>query len=67
MKNSEFITQLCEILKDDFFLCDMIYQEELFEMQDQLANLICQAANDGLPMAKQMIKNFPRTFKIEKL
>ena len=67
MKNSEFITQLCEILKDDFFLCDRIYQEELFKMQDQLAELICKAANDGLPMAKQMIINLPRTFKTEKL
>lgn len=67
MKNSEFITQLCEILKDDFFLCDMIYQEELFEMQDQLTQLICKGANDGLPMAKQMAKNFPKVFKTEKV
>ena len=66
MKSSDFITQFCAILKDDFFLCDMIYQEELFDMQDQIANLICQGANDGLPIAKQMAKQFPRTFNITK-
>ena len=66
MKNSEFVTQLCKILGDDFFLCDMIYQEELFEKQEKLAQLICKGANDGLPMAKQMVKNFPQTFSISK-
>jgi hypothetical protein len=28
--NRQFIIKLAKALGDDFFLCDMIYQEELF-------------------------------------
>jgi hypothetical protein len=64
MNQSEFITKFCEILGDDFFLSDMIFQEELFEKQDALAQLICKAANENLLIAKQMTKGFSNTFKI---
>jgi hypothetical protein len=67
MTNGIFITKLTEILGDDFFLNDMIWQEELFEKQDKLAKLICDAANSGNYLADIMVKNLPNTFHTEKL
>lgn len=67
MTNTQFIDALCKILGDDFFLADMIYQEELFEKQDALAKLICDGANSGLPLAKRMVKKFPLIFKTEEV
>ena len=40
--NIEFITKFTELLGDDFFLSDMIHQEELFEKQDAIAKLLCK-------------------------
>ncbi len=63
MTQTKFIEQLCEIIGEDFFLCDMIWQEELFEKQDKLAQLICKGANSNLAIAKKMVKKFPRVFQ----
>tara|TARA_R110002124_G_scaffold3301_1_gene22492 strand:+ start:260 stop:469 length:210 start_codon:yes stop_codon:yes gene_type:complete len=60
--NVEFIDELCDILGDNFFLCDRIDQDELFEMQDKLANLIARGANLNLGLATYMAKKFPETF-----
>ena len=47
-KNVEFIEEFIEILGgDNFFLCDLIDKEELFTMQGELAQLICDNANNG--------------------
>ena len=67
MTNTQFINSLCKILGEDFFLSDMIWQEELFEKQEKLAKLICEGANAGLPLANTMVKNFPRVFQIEEV
>ena len=65
-KNVEFIDQLCELMGGDkFFLCDQYCQDDLFEMQDNIANLIAENANDGLGLAKYMVNKFPSTFKTE--
>jgi len=62
-KNIEFIDKLCELMGgDNFFLGDQYGQEELFEMQDSIANLIAKNANDGLGLARHMVNKFPRTF-----
>ena len=62
-KNVEFIEEFIEILGgDNFFLCDRIDQDELFEMQDKLANLIARGANLNLGLATYMAKKFPETF-----
>tara|TARA_B100001939_G_scaffold182736_1_gene157454 strand:- start:86 stop:295 length:210 start_codon:yes stop_codon:yes gene_type:complete len=61
----EFIIELTKILGDDFFLNDMIWQEELFEKQEKLSKLICKGANSGLLVAKLMVKNLPNTFYTE--
>jgi|TARA_R110000851_G_scaffold24802_1_gene71767 hypothetical protein len=67
-KNVEFIDQLCVLMgSDNFFLCDQYGQEELFEMQEKIANHIANNANAGLGLAKHMVNNFPRTFKTEKV
>ena len=60
--NVEFIDELCDILGDNFFLCDTLDQDELFEMQDKLANLIARGANLNLGLATYMAKKFPETF-----
>ena len=60
--NVEFIDELCDILGDNFFLCDRIDQDELFEMQDKLANLIARGANLNLGLATYMANKFPETF-----
>jgi len=65
--NTQFVNRLCEILGEDFFFSDMIWQEELFEKQDALAKLICLGANSNLPIAKRMVKNFPRVFQVEEV
>lgn len=60
--NVEFIDELCDILGDNFFLCDTLDQDELFEMQDKLSNLIARGANLNLGLATYMAKKFPETF-----
>ena len=67
-KNVEFIDQLCELMGGDkFFLCDQYCQDDLFEMQDNIANLIAENANNGLGLAKYMVNKFPSTFKTEQV
>jgi hypothetical protein len=62
--NKEFITNFTEILGgDNFFLSDLIDQEDLFSMQDQLAKLIADYANNGSSTANQMVKLLPNTFE----
>ena len=65
-KNVEFIEEFIEILGgDNFFLCDLIDQDELFTMQDRLAKLICDYANDGTGVARYLVLLLPNTFKVE--
>ena len=65
-KNVDFIDQLCVLMGgDNFFLCDQYCQDDLFEMQDNIANHIANNANAGLGLAKHMVNNFPSTFKVE--
>lgn len=66
-KNVEFIDQLCELMGEGFFLRDQYCQDDLFEMQDNIANLIAENANDGLGLAKYMVNKFPSTFKTEQV
>jgi len=67
-KNVEFITEFIELLGgDEFFLCDRIDQDDLFEMQDRISQLICNSANDDLGLAKFIIDLCPNTFKTEKI
>lgn len=65
--NIEFITKFTEILGDDFFLSDMIHQEELFEKQDAMAKLLCEYANEGSSIANRMVNLLPNTFRQEKV
>mgnify|MGYP003629063247 CR=1 FL=1 len=67
-KNVDFIDQLCVLMGgDNFFLCDQYCQDDLFEMQDKIANLIVENANNGLGLAKYMVNKFPSTFKTEQV
>ncbi len=66
-KNVQFIDELCEILGEQFFFMDRIDQDDLFEMQDNLAKLIASNATEGLGLANYMVEKFPNTFKVEKL
>jgi hypothetical protein len=65
-KNVLFITKLCELMGNDrFFLCDQYCQDDLFEMQDNIASYIAEQANEGLGLAKFMVSQFPSTFTTE--
>ena len=67
-KNVEFIDKLCELMGgDNFFYCDGYDQDELFELQDSIAKLIANSANEGLGLAKYMVGKFPRTFQTEQV
>ena len=61
--NSKFTEAIAEILGDNFFLCDMIDQQELFNIQKKLAELICNGANQNLTIAKSMVKKLTKTFQ----
>tara|TARA_R110000822_G_scaffold3706_2_gene16041 strand:- start:2919 stop:3116 length:198 start_codon:yes stop_codon:yes gene_type:complete len=62
MTNTKFAQKLAETLGDNFFLCDMFDQEELFELQDKVAKLIVKASNEGCGIATAMVKKLPHTF-----
>ena len=67
-KNVEFIDKFIDILGgDNFLLCDMIDQEELVDIQDGLANLIAENANEGLGLAKFIADKCPNCFIAEKV
>lgn len=67
MTQAQFNSKLVDILGgDNFLLCDMIDQEELFTMQGKLANLIAEAYNNGnVPAARTWVKKCPVSFKVE--
>ena len=48
---------------EGFFQCDQYDQDDLFTMQDSIANLIAENANEGLGLAKYMVGKFPSTFQ----
>ena len=62
-----FCEQFAEILGENFLVEDMVWQEDLFEIQDKLARLICAAANSNSSyvrrIAKPFIDNNPACFK----
>ena len=66
-----FCEQFAEILGNNFLVIDMIYQDDLFEMQDKLAKLICAAANSNSSyvqrLTKPFIDNNPVCFKTTEL
>ena len=68
MTQSEFNNRLVDILGGDkFFLCDGIWQEELFEIQDKLSALIVEAVNSrsNVPLAKVFVNKCKTAFYTE--
>jgi hypothetical protein len=66
--NTEFVAEFIEILGgDDFFLCDLVDQDDLYKMQNDLANLIAESANSGTSIAKFIADLLPQTFQTEKV
>lgn len=63
--NAEFIEKLADALGDKFFLCDMFSQDELFEMQGKIADLICDYANNGNRLARRITLKLSKTFNTE--
>ena len=61
--NRQFIIKLAKALGDDFFLSDMICQEELFVKQEEVASIICEYSNKGCTIALAMAENLPLTFQ----
>lgn len=68
MTNLQFIEELCKLLgNDEFFYRDLYDQDDLFEMQDSVAQLIAGQANAGLGIARYMVKQFPNAFQTEEV
>jgi len=71
MTASEFNEKLVDILGgDNFFLTDRIDQEDLFRMQDDLANLIAEAYNTSrtrIPLVLTFARKCPRSFSREEV
>ena len=65
MSETQFIQSVAKTLGDEFFLSDMIYQEDLAVMQDNLARLIAQHANEGSRLAMRFADCCPLTFRME--
>lgn len=60
--NTKFVKEVAEILGDDFFLTDMIDQDQLHQYQGQLSSLVCSYANNGNKLALAFTKMLPNTF-----
>ena len=71
MTASEFNEKLVDILGgDNFFLTDSIDQEDLFRMQDDLANLIAEAYNTSrtrIPLVLTFARKCSRSFSREEV
>ena len=64
-----FMDEFAEILGKNFLCKDLIDQDDLFEVQDKLAILICAAANNQSSYTRRLSDKFielnPVTFKTE--
>ena len=63
MSDTPLIQTIGKILSDEFFLSDMIWQQELLKKQDQLAPLITSQANAGSRLAMRFADTCPLTFQ----
>jgi len=64
MSSKEFIQDVCKILGDDFLFTHAIWQEDLFNIQDELAKKIAEGANKGVKEAQYMVKAWPEAFQV---
>lgn len=62
-----FMDQFAEILGENFLVKDTICQDDLFEIQDKLGVLICEAANNRSSYTRRVVEKLielnPITFK----
>lgn len=66
MNNAKLLHEIFNTLGNDkFLLCDRINQEDLFEIQDKLAQLIVKAANADNLTAVMLTKQMPASFNSE--
>ena len=57
-----FISEMADILKP-MMESDMVWQEDLFEMQEKLCNLIADGANSKCASAILFTKKWPEFFE----
>lgn len=60
--NTKLVKAIANTLGDNFFLCDMLDQEQLFELQGKLSTMICKYANNNNSLALAITKQLPKTF-----
>lgn len=60
---SVFISELADLLKP-MMISDMVWQEELFEMQEKIARLIADGSNSDCSAAKMFVKKWPEFFDV---
>ena len=58
MTTKQFGIKLGEILTTEHLTADMIWQEDLFALQSSIAQLMCDAANDGNAQTQAMANGF---------
>ena len=60
---SVFISELADLLKP-MMTSDMVWQEELFEIQEKVAELIADGSNSNCSAAKMFVKKWPEFFNV---
>jgi len=60
--NTKLVKAIANTLGDNFFLCDMIDQEELHNLQSKLSTIICEYSNNENSLALAITKQLPKTF-----
>ena len=58
-----FISELADLLKP-MMESDMVGQDELFEMQAKIGQLIADGDNSGCSAAKMFVKKWPEFFNV---
>ena len=68
MTPKQFGLELAAVLNPSVMMGDMIYQDELFDMQDKICALICKAANGNNQntrgLANAFVEAHPRIFNV---
>jgi hypothetical protein len=66
-KSDFFVIEVLNTLGQGFLLEDMVDQEELFDMQDKLAEIIVKYANRGNDVARIYTEKWTHVFKVDKV
>ena len=61
LTNLKFAAKMADILSE-LMICDCLIQDQLFETQDAIADLVCDGLNQNLGIAHIFHKKWPHMF-----